>query len=420
MELLNNLTMNKILLCASSRIIEESSQSLENYFEVFYVLPILTVDNSQRDFKEPYLKNKFLVNNSKSFSSTIKKIFKHNNIDYIFPTYSDNKIIQIAKLNKKYNLPGVKLFTAKKISDKKKYGKIWEKINIPTPKIYQTVKGLEELSSPSKKIKFPCIVKPVGGGGGVGVKIIESNAQLIDFFKDSDIKKHNWQIKKSNKFKGPSYENFENDYLIQEFIQGDIVSGFGHVINGNTTIDYIYDINSAPAPYPSEIELIFPSKYYSEPFKDQILSFMKKFIKEIELDNCPFMFDLIVDENNQIYFIDFGARASANVQMLLKFTGEQDYYKKLVEAIINNKKISIKGSPVKMKMLPLAPGKIKSIEIKKKNLAEYIKLPNGTIYHAINDNVVLNNGFVIVTGKSLEEIDIKIKDIFESINVIYE
>ena len=75
--------MNKILLYAASRIIEESSQSLENYFEVFYVIPILTVDNSQRDFKEPYLKNKFLVNNSKSFSSTIKKIIKHTIFSYV-------------------------------------------------------------------------------------------------------------------------------------------------------------------------------------------------------------------------------------------------------------------------------------------------------------------------------------------------
>jgi len=91
-----------------------------------------------------------------------------------------------------------------------------------------------------------------------------------------------------------------------------------------------FDIESNSFPYAIETALIYPSKHNDK--LTNIVNHLKKFIGYIELDNYPFMLDVIVADD--VYFIDFGARVSFNPQFLIWHGGEKNYGNKLLNSIV--------------------------------------------------------------------------------------
>lgn len=366
-----------------------------------------------------WVNNLYVVENYEDFLRILELLLDRNKYDYIFPTFSDSRSRIIAEINEEFNLPGLRPPVREKIKEKLNYYQIWEDLNFKVPKIYQTVPHAASLEIFSRDIKFPCLVKPSAGHSGLGIKIISNGHELLEFFKDVDHQSHKYQVKNGEKFKGFEYFSDGKEYIIQEYIEGPVISIIGHVYNGKIQFDLIYDIESNSYPYTAETSLIYPSKHYNKFLFDRLFNDMQEFISKIDLDNCPFMLDVIL-RDNELYLIDFAARISAGSH-LIHFAGDPNYAPKLVERLLLGKDLVLDLKNCCMKKgLPLKNGTIKTLKINKDHLADFIKYPSSDrIFLLRNDPAIINNGYVYMTGNSLEELDQKYQELIDSIEVDY-
>ena len=383
---------------------------------------IVPAGHPEFDLMMPHLSklnNIFVVDTLDQLLDLLSQLLETKQYQYIYPTFPDQHMKLIADINSKFNLPGIKLQSYEKIKEKIVYYKIWEDLKIDVPKTYQIVKNKKTLNTVSSDIKFPCLVKPSGGIASLGVKIISSRDGLVDFFKDVDVKVHDYQESHGEKFKTFEYYSADSDYIIQEYIDGPIISVIGHILNKSLSLDFFYDIESNSYPYAAETALVYPSKYFNNDLYENIKIKLEKFISLVELDNCPFMLDVIL-KNGNIYFIDFAARISAGCH-LLEYAGESHYASKLVNSILKNKNMLLNTNKCSMKRdLGLKPGLIKSIEIKKDFLADHIKLPtNSKVNLPRNDVAIINNGYVYISGSDPNDMNEKYQNLISSIIVNY-
>jgi hypothetical protein len=350
---------------------------------------------------------------------TVEKLIESNNYDLIFPTFGDRTFLEFANFNEKFQLKGLRSATAKKIQNKSEYYKIWNSLNIPCPKIYLEIPTLECLNEVPIDIKFPCIVKPSVGSSGLGIQIIENKNSLIDFFSDTDVEIHKYQERRNGKYKGMQYCSGRSNYIIQEYIPGDIISFIGHVYRNKSTIDFVFDIETESHPYPAETSLIYPSKYEKDLIVGAVSDCLDKFFKNIDFDNSAFMLDVIVYEG-QIFLIDFAPRISVSHNILF-YSGEKDYGYKLANKLIKgiNFQTNI-HSACMFKYLPFEKKKIESIKFDRYDLVEVIKLPDSPVQMIRNDLSVFNNGYVIVTGENKKDLDCKYRQILQSLEVVYQ
>jgi len=237
-------------------------------------------------------------------------------VDFVYPTFADTQLSWITQYNINNNLIGIKQKTADLIKTKDLYYKIFNELNIPCPKVYRVIKCDKNLLyNIPKDIIYPCIVKPFDGTGGCDVYIASDHNDLILFLSKTFL----FQRKYYNK-----------SVILQEYVQGSIVSIAGRVLNNEIKVDMFYDIESNSFPYAAQTASVYPSKYNDK--LTDIVNHLKRFIDYIELDNYPFMLDVIVADD--VYFIDFGARVSFSPQFLMWHGGEKNYGIKLLNSIL--------------------------------------------------------------------------------------
>lgn len=365
------------------------------------------------------LDNVYVVDTRDKFLELLPRLLEKTQYRYIFPTFPDHHMRLIAEINDRYDLPGIRVISYEKLKEKIIYQEIWESLDIDVPRIYKIVENKKTLETVPVDVKFPCLVKPSGGMSGLGIKIISTEEKLKEFFEDVDVKVHEYQESHGTKYKNFEYYSDDTDYIIQEYVDGLVISVIGHVISGSMSIDVIYDIESDSYPYAAETALIYPSKHATKEFYQDIKYKLEKFISFVKLNDCPFMLDIILKDGKS-YFIDFAARTSAG-NHLLKYAGECHYASKLVNSILERKSLSLELEKASMKKgLGLRSGVIKNIEIKKQNLADYIKLPtNNKVNLPRNDISISNNGYVYMSGNSLDDMHKKYGELVESIRVTY-
>jgi len=354
-----------------------------------------------------------------SIAKTAERLFEKNNYSCIFPAFGDRSILVVAELNKKFNLHGISPDTAKLINSKIGYYNLWHELQIPFPMLYDTLESCETLSTPPKNIKYPCIVKPSVGTASVGIQIIEDQQSLIDFFADTEEQLHKYQEKHGVNYKKLQYCSGTNEYMIQTYVEGDVVSFIGHVYKEQIYFDFIFDIESTSYPYAAETGLKYPSKHSSRLLQDKTTPYLKKFFDKIRFDNSPFMLDIIVDKNNKIHFIDFSPRLSVS-HTLMWHAGEKDYGYKLINKLLHgiDYTLSINKS-VLFRQLPFEKKEIQHIEIKENNLADVVSLPKGKIQMVRNDLSVFNNGWAIFTGSTPDDVEEKYRNFVSGIVVEY-
>jgi carbamoylphosphate synthase large subunit len=374
-----------------------------------YQVNILTEYTNQ--YKNCYITDNIL--------ETVEQLSKIYTYDYIFPSFNDRSILSIADINKKYNLKGITPDTAKLISNKLSYYQVWDDLDIPFPKLYDIVEPYNPLSTIPKTIMFPCIVKPSVGTSSVGIQIIENLDSLIDFFSDTDEQTQGYQEQNGNSYKKLQYCSGTNEYIIQTYIEGDVVSFIGHSYNGQISFDFIFDIESTSYPYAAETGLVYPSKYSTNTLTSNVIAYLKKFFKKIKFDNSAFMLDIIIDKNGSLHFIDFSPRLSVS-HILLWHAGEKNYGYKLIKKLLYGEDYNLSiNKSVLFRQLPFEKREIQCIEVKEKHLADVISLPKGKIQLVRNDLSVFNNGWAIFTGKDLEEIEEKYQNFISAMTVTY-
>ena len=389
---------------------------LEHQFEIDIIIPescpsLEIIKEATKDYKNCYV--------ASDIFNTAEQLFSKKPYDFIFPTYGDLAISTIAKINVKHNLKGLHSFSAKLINGKKKYYRMWQQLNIPCPQVWQTVKSCKTLNQISPKVIFPCIVKPSGMSGSVGIQIIENKNDLIDFFADTDEQIYVYQEKHGDRYKKLQYFSGSDDYIIQEYIKGDVVSFIGHVYNNQIVIDFMFDIETQAYPYVPETGLKYPSKYSEDYLRSNSIKYLEKFFKKINLNDTAFMLDVIIDEHGQLNFIDFSPRLSVS-HKLLWHSGEKNYAYKLARKLLYGQDYQLEtNKAVLFRQLPFEKKKIKSIEIKEKDLADVVSLPKGEIQLQRNDLSVFHNGYVFITGDSLLQVEEKYQKFISGLVVEY-
>lgn len=386
---------------------------------VHYVVVPNKIENDIDDATLQNLPNKTICSDKEQVMSCIEELCL-SKFDYIYPLFPDNLLVDISAFNTMYDMPGIKSISAKQIVNKSSYYKIWNELGISTPQVYETVGYLDELDTLPVDINFPCIVKPSSGYCSLGVQIIDNIESLFKFFKDTDVKLSPFQELHNQKYKSLQYLSFGNDYLIQEYVPGNLISISGVVKNKKIDIDFFYDIESDCYPYAAETGFIYPSDFDTEEIREKILSSLNKFFQHIQLDNSPFMLDVIVMQD-KLFFIDFAARASAVSYRLFLYANQKDYTVKLVDKILDDKTYTLEMKPCILRVIPFKQGIIESVEFPDAELADKINYPKSKQIRLLrNDLAVNNNGSIIVSGDDLYDAEEKFQRIISTAKIEYK
>lgn len=398
-----------------------AKELLNGGFEIHFLITPNKLENDIDDILLGSIKDLYTI--CKNKEELLKEIENLciKGFNYIYPLFPDNMIIEISEINKKFEMKGIKPFSANQINNKSKYYKIWNNLQIPCPSVYYESEYLKELTNINFEIKFPCIVKPSQGFCSLGVQIIEDEKSLFDFFRDTDKKHHNFQESHNSKFKGLQYLSLGGNYLIQQYIKGKLISVSGIVKNNKIHIDFIYEIESDSYPFAAETGFLYPTSLDSIELRKKIENNIKKFFDHIDLTDSPFMFDIIVDQNNNLYFIDFAARTSAVSYRLFLYSGEKNYSLKLIKKILNDEDYTIQLKPCILRTLPLKPGMLEKIIFPNEDLADKIDYPKSKkIIMLRNDFSINNNGSVLISGSTVQEAEEKWKKLISSMVVKYQ
>lgn len=361
------------------------------------------IDNLQIVGLDDYYK--IVCNTPDEYQLSINQCLDSGIYDYFFPSWIDAFALTAAKANERNNLPTIPSTAATYINTKDSYYKIFDHLGIPYPKIYALVPPDQSIDIVPAEVKFPCLAKPSNAVSKPGMQILTTQQELIDFFS-----------KQSQRI-NPQYNHRGNPYMLQEYIAGSAFSIMGHVSGGKVTVDFSYDIETDCFPYAAETGCITPSRYDTQPVVEHI----EKFFNYLGIDNTIWMFDLVVDQDQQYYFVDFGARAPTNPQLLVKYSGEQDYAAKILDGLFKNKKILLNNTQaVIWRQIKLAPGLVESLVCNQPELAVELNLPKDVIWTPTNDYEVHRNPYAVVVADTLEQAEQKFFDLQQSIVVKYK
>lgn len=346
-----------------------------------------------------------ICKNVNDFLFTIDKCLDSGQYNYFYPSWPDYNTLSAIEANERNNLPTIPSSAAKHINTKDAYYKIFEQLDIPVPKIYAMVSPDQSIDTVPDSVHFPCVAKPSHAVSKPGMQIFNSKSELINFFSP--------QSQRIN----PQYSHRNKPYMIQQYIVGEAFSIMGHVVDGHATIDFAYDIETDCKPYASETGCVFPSKQNL----DRLIPYIERFFKHLSIDNTIWMFDLVVGQDQNVYFIDFGARAPTNPQLLVKHSGESDYAAKIIDCLFNGKQFVLNNTQaVIWRQLKLPAGLLESLECKRPELAVELNLPQDAVWTPTTDYEVHRNPYAVVVADTLEQAEQKFFDLQQSIVVKYK
>jgi hypothetical protein len=253
-----------------------------------------------------------LKNRNKKYFKFLDELIQKNKYDYVYPHWPESQGRVFLKLNEIHNLPGPNSRFLKYLS-KQRYYSVFKKIGVPFPEIFKITKSLD---NDNVDYKFPLIVKPEFGSGAVGTKIIYSRDELINFFSLGHQQVSPSQEKVDNKLRHWEYSSINGNYIIQKFIPGRLVTITGRRVSDEVFFDAVIDMEATEPPYCAEVGQYFPS-LISDIARNKIFDYARKFLNHINLKQSPFLFDVIVDQEDNVFFIDFGMRIPTNPQRII-------------------------------------------------------------------------------------------------------
>jgi hypothetical protein len=309
--------------------------------------------------------NERLEEDGVNIINLVNEIFSKNRYDFVFPDWLDRDIEFFATINERAKIPGIKDY--KSIYGKHRYYEIFNKLSIPTPLIF------------IDSHHYPLIYKPSYGTGGQGIYICNSKEELRKVL------------------------NTRNEhYVLQQYINGTTFCVVGHVHQFTVNIDLIYDIEITSPPFCAEIGFVFPSKFSHLEFK--IKKFIQSFVDYINLNNSPFMFDLIIDADENFFFIDFSPRIATSIHDLMYYIDNKDYFYNITNKILNDIDFTLKKTKCFVKKMFLMDNYSdkKFRYILNDGIKELQLLTNKDQLIKDDVDVEYNTGHVIATSDNLD------------------
>lgn len=227
--------------------------------------------------------------------SILKNIYKKGYqelIDGVICLGSDAPVT-VAKISKKLNLPSVPLDSAIVTSNKILIKKLFEKLNIYSPK-YNSATELKSIIDFIKINHYPVIIKPDDSRGSRGVNIL---------WDDQDIKEKFVKAKNFSKTK---------TVIVEEYIDGHQVSSESIIYNSKSynigfsdrNYEYINKKTSSVIENGGDLPVSISKKN-----KNEIGRCIQKIAKELKIENGIIKGDIIV-KDNKVFFIEMALRLS--------------------------------------------------------------------------------------------------------------
>lgn len=329
---------------------------------------------------------------------------------------SNDATLAAGYVNTKLNLNGVSFNAASIACNKYEFYKFLEKNNLPAP--MYTYKVDETLDY--TKISYPCIVKPSFGAGSLGVKIIENEESLRDFFKQKSYD-NGYALTK------PHYDF----YVVQQYVKGRKIMGCHSVVSdgqlnifARTYRDLLHENNTYPYCYGQEFITTYDS------ITERTQTAINFLIDELKIDNTPFDLEILLDENNDIIsFIELNLRPAEKAFNYINGRNGYEYgikeqvklgtkLEKDFSSIGNEKKY------IGLKYFKFNQGKIKNIiwpAIPKTCIHFNSELTKGSIITNLwNSNAALNSGHIILLDNNLDKLKHELDNFTKNIKISYE
>lgn len=368
----------KILFLNPDRNTELLVQNLRKEAEVLHLLG----SKKSADFNELGLHESdtvFIADDDSHYAELIESLQLKNHYDYIFPSHHDSIGSVLGKVNDKFGLPGLSEATANMIDRKHKYYEIFGLLNIPYPKTYC-------YHSIDKNLTFPCIIKPSDGTGNRDVMIVYNSKELLTALRS----------------KNKEY------YLIQEYIEGQLYSVAGHVLDDNIQIDFTYDIEPGRSPYPVELGFIFPSRL-SDQMTTKLTAYLQQFFEHIGLRNSLFCLDMIVVDD-EMYLIDFSVRLSRNSMKPIHYMGEESYAWKLARKLVTGESFAIDAKHMVLRRNFPVDSTLKDNIL---GIVAELSPAYNSVVHPKDDLEAAGMGYAIVVGSDREELERKFQSLLK-------
>jgi D-alanine-D-alanine ligase-like ATP-grasp enzyme len=196
-------------------------------------------------------------------------------------TFFEMNVIQTADLAAVLGLPFVSPAAARRSSaNKLLMREACLTNNINTPK-FVAFKDLKEGLVAFKKIGAPAVIKPIRSGHSYGVLKVKSVSDFQEKFKLA--KKHldadfdEWM----------AYWQYKDVFLLEEFIEGTVISVDGLVQEGRIMIAGLVEFEMSPEPFFLQQTAYFPSRF-STVLKRKAFNHARRIIGTLGFDNCGF------------------------------------------------------------------------------------------------------------------------------------
>lgn len=250
------------------------------------------------------------VNKSYLQSDKILEIAKSEKVDAIHPGYgflSENAAFAKEAINEGIIFIGPKPETIELMGDKIVSRRTMEKAGVPVvPGSVNGVKTIAEACSLAEAIGYPIMLKASGGGGGIGMVLVENEQALVKFYD-------------STKSRAMAYfgsdEVFIEKYIadarhIEVQVFGDSAGNIVHLFERDCSIQRRHQ----------KVVEESPSPFLSETVRHKMYETAVKAAHAVEYTNAGTI-EFIVDENENFYFLEMNTRLQVEHPVTEMITG---------------------------------------------------------------------------------------------------
>jgi len=206
-------------------------------------------------------------------------------------TYFELNVTHAANLASILSLPGIPPEAARRSSaNKLLMRESCVRKNIPNPK-FRTFSDDKEAIKVLKLIGKPSVIKPVMFGHSYGVIKVERNDSVEDFLKKIRIAKNQLNPKYYPMMK--DYHQFNNRFLLEEFLEGPVISVDGLIQNNRIMICGITKFTLTKDESFTQESALIPADLPSS-VRRSCFSETKKIVKALGFNNCGFHCEMVL------------------------------------------------------------------------------------------------------------------------------
>jgi phosphoribosylamine-glycine ligase len=254
-------------------------------FLIYKKFEVYVVGNNPNDYLSKVSDNYYNLDYTKNI--ILLEFVRKHNFKYVIPGCNDASYLALSKLSESYKVYGVDHFdNTNLLLNKLKFKKIANDLNINVPKNY---------NYGEKYLNEKIIIKPVDSYSGKGVNVINTSLARREINHFIDIAKNN-----SN----------SNDYIIEDFIDGQLYSHSAFIKDKKIYIDFI--VEEYCNTYKYAVDSSFLKNNFNKKYLNNLRFWIEKLIKELNLVDGLIHTQFII-QNKNIWIIEITRRCPGDL-----------------------------------------------------------------------------------------------------------